>query len=573
MRNAAELRHGTAVRFGLAVLLAGVYTVVAVGQLENEVVLSEADRETLHPSETNILGQADRLFADREYRKALGSYEEFILSYPRSAAVPYALLRKGRAMQKNNKRYEAIRIFCEVVDYFPESIEYAAPALFYLGQCEWDTGNKTAALKKWEGMAKDKDYRRHRLAAYALNALAERLVEREEYDKAGREYLQIATDFRELNKDAATHAINQLVRIHVRFRPDVTKLREAWSALRGFEKEPNKIGGDEDTCFWEAIRDRVRALGVFKVGEESLKKSHYGYWAGAMEGQRPHDDDFQKDMADFYLFADGNQDAWIARMDKQFAAYQQPGNYDRVVKWIIFYTPNEKKTAEYYAKLDFSKMKNDTIKVLTLRTLDLAPGMAKSAFQQLHVGRMSDDERVDLAKTIGQRSEELPLALFHKMKDADRAKMEELRFWADYKASAEKAADRAVPLADHCAGIPGYAKEAYWLKAEILRGIGKWEEAIQAYRMNDAPPTNLLAIADCLLALDRVDAAVDQLREIEKAFVEESSKAALRIAHAYRGAGRREKYISELRGVMSKYPKSAEANIAHVELESMAGAQ
>jgi TolA-binding protein len=569
MRNAAELRHGTAVRFWLAVLLAGVYASVAVGQLESEVVLSEADRTKLDPSETNILERADRLFGDGKYREALSEYEAFIVSDKRSVVVPYALLRMGRALQKNNKRYEATRIFCEVVDYFPDEVQYAAPALFYQGQCQWDTGNKTNAFKTWEYIAKDKRYRKHRLAAYALNALADRLVEGEKYDKAGREYLQIATDFREINTDAATHAMNQLVRMHVRLRPDVTKLREAWSALRGFEKEPDKIGGDEDTCFWEAIRDRVRALGVFKVGEESLKKSHYGYWAGAMEEQRPHDDDFQKDMADFYLFADGNQDAWIARMDKQFAAYQQPGNYDRVVKWIIFYTPNEKKTAEYYAKLDFSKMKNDMIKVLTLRTLDLAPGMAKSAFQQLHIGRMNDDEMVDFAKTIGQRSEELPLALFHKMKDADRAKMEELRFWADYKASAQKAADRAVRLAEHCAGIPGYAKEAYWLKAEILRGIGKWEEAIQAYRMNDPSPTNLLAIADCLLALDRVDTAVEQLREIEKTFAEESSKAALRIAHAYRGAGRRDEYISELRGVMRKYPKSPEANIAHVELESM----
>jgi tetratricopeptide (TPR) repeat protein len=87
--------------------------------------------------------------------------------------------------------------------------------------------------------------------------------------------------------------------------------------------------------------------------------------------------------------------------------------------------------------------------------------------------------------------------------------------------------------------------------------------------MTDDPPKNLYAIADCYVAMGRVDDAVQQLREIENFFVNESSRASLRIAYVLRGAGRQAQFVAELASVLKKYPRSGESSQAHHELECM----
>ncbi|NBU11794.1 MAG: hypothetical protein EBS84_22820, partial [Proteobacteria bacterium] len=48
-------------------------------------------------------------------------------------ATSYAILRKGRSLQLLDKRFEAIKIYQEVLDFFPNDIKYAAPALYLIG--------------------------------------------------------------------------------------------------------------------------------------------------------------------------------------------------------------------------------------------------------------------------------------------------------------------------------------------------------------------------------------------------------------------------------------------------------
>ena len=60
-----------------------------------------------------------------------------------------------------------------------------------------------------------------------------------------------------------------------------------------------------------------------------------------------------------------------------------------------------------------------------------------------------------------------------------------------------------------------------------------------------------------------------QLTEIENFVLAQASRARLAIAHTYNEFGQRPQYISELRIVMKKYPKSDESSQAHRELEAL----
>jgi tetratricopeptide (TPR) repeat protein len=196
--------------------------------------------------------------------------------------------------------------------------------------------------------------------------------------------------------------------------------------------------------------------------------------------------------------------------------------------------------------------------------------VGKTIYGKLHFEKMKDDHKTALARQMWRIPpvEDLVLDLYGRMENTELARMEELRYWAQTGDGA-KAAEKGLPLADQCVNVAAYAQEAYLIKAAMLRGIGKLEEAIVAYQSADAPPKTLYAIAECLVALGRVEAAVEQLREIELFFKDESAKAALTIAHVYNGAGKKDPYIAELRAIMKKYVGSTQSSTAHNELEAM----
>jgi len=569
MRRSVNIAYGLSRRLSLVALLAVLFACKAGAEWEREINLADADGKLLDAFEIRRLNEADKSFKEGRYREAAAQYEAFSKEFSRSVAVPYAILRKGRSMQYDLKRGEAIKIYNDLMDYFPDRVAYAAPALFYIGECQMDNGNREVALKTWKELADDKDYRKHWIAAYALNSLAGRLLEQGEVGDAAKYYLQTAVDFRDSNWDAAWRAMWEVRRIHVAVRPNVKALREACTALKGFERRPGEFRGAEEDYFWRVVSEQVERYGQDNrtLDTEAKRRDFCGYWAGVMEGTQPTNDDFQIQAAGLRLAYNGKKEAWVKRLDEQFAAYQKPSDWDRIVKWIGVYVGDKKKVEEYYSKLIFPKMQNGAIKDLLFTLIYPLPAMGKSSYFKLHFDTMDDQEKCGVGIRLFEPAQELAVDMLHRMKDVDRARMEELRLWA--KGGGKKAAEFGLPLADYCVLVPAYAKEAYWLKAGLLRGIGKYREAIEAYMMNDDPPRNFYAIADCYVALGQIEAAVTQLREIEKFFKDEKSRASLKIADVYEGAGKRDLCVAELRGVLQKYRKSGESSTAHQRLQAM----
>ncbi|MCH7728465.1 MAG: tetratricopeptide repeat protein, partial [Planctomycetes bacterium] len=167
----------------LGVLCVFFASVAATAQTK-EILYSNDEFKKLDTFEAHSLAKADRVFGKKEYKRAAAEYDSFILEFPKSKAIAYALLRKGRCLHLAKKRFLAIKEYDEILDYFPNDVKYAAAALYSIGQCHWENGDEEKALKAWADMAKDVDYRKTRLAAKAIKQLADNLAKRDQIGRA-----------------------------------------------------------------------------------------------------------------------------------------------------------------------------------------------------------------------------------------------------------------------------------------------------------------------------------------------------------------------------------------------------
>ena len=533
-----------------------------------EVQYSNEEFKRLDTFEAHTLTKADKVFVGKDYKRAAAEYDSFVLEFPRSKAIAYALLRKARCLQLIKKRFEAVKEYREVLDYFPNAVSYAAPALFYTGLCHWENADEEKAMQAWAKMAADEDYSRHPLAAWAINKLADHLATSDELEKAIGHYKQVAVDFRRSSQSAARYAIDKVIAYYVRTAPDEPALRAFYEKVGTFNHSPRKIRDEtlQSRDYWRVVRDHIRRNSRFTDKEASLRERYFRYWAGLMDGKFADWDDYQIELAGYILTYEKNVANWMQRLDNQFKSHQKPGDYDRVIQWIRVYRAHKPKVMQYYNLLQFAKMSNKQIRSLLGVLFDQVGDakLATSVFGKLKLEDMPDAEKVGLAHYLYHKDAGLVKIVCQHIEDKELGLAELFRFyhWA-------KDAKNGVPLADQVAQIPRFAQEALYKKAQLLHGAKKYKEAIAAYQQADNPPDNLWAIADCYARLGQLERAVGQLREVEAFFKDHASEAAIRIARLYKSAGKKQLCIAAFRGVLKKYPKSGQSSEAHQQLERM----
>lgn len=555
------------IRFLSAALALWVMPGMSVENIREEVPIAEGDFKKLDTFEGVLLSKADKVYAAKDYRRAAAEYDSFVLQYPKSGAVPYALMRKGRSLQRDNKRFDAIKVYNEVLDYFPNATDYAGAALYYIGECNWLNGDVKEAMKAWSEMAKDSDYRKHFLAAGAINKLAENLARQDKGAEAAAYYEQVGVDFRHSNREAANAAIEKLVNYYVRDQSDLAKLRNIYVKCETFETVPRQ--GDEGN-FWLRVTEAIDRNGAFGEADKVARNRYYQYWAQAMDGQHADWDDYQAMIARCKLVYEEDKTKWMARLDRQFTQYQKSGDYGRVIKWIGYYAGSKTKIAEYYAKLSFEKMTPDQIvdliRVLYLRNIDYP--LARNAITKLKPDSVTDDLRARMMSDWAWGRDEEGLRLLAAgMNDVDRGKVLLVRYYSSCRDNQADA--KGLKLTEDLIKNPAYSKGGYAFRGLFLQRKRQWADAISAYRLADNPPETVFSIAECLLADGKRDQAVAQLREVENFFKDAAPEAALRIAYAYRDTGDQKSYIAALRGVLKRQPGSRQSSIAHLDLERL----
>jgi len=382
---------------------------------EPEVVLSAEELKKVDTFEGHTLAKADQTFSKKQYRQARTEYDSFIIEFPNSKLIPYALLRKGRCAQLDDKRFKAVADYDEILDYFPNDVKYAAAALYYIGDCHSQNGDLHKAMKAWAEMADDKEYRHEALAAFAINHLADLLLQQDKESEAAKYYEQVAVTFRTSNHDASRHALGPVIRYYVRTNPDEPKFREFYTNMRTFEHHPRTVPGDltENKPYWDCLRHYIRQYGNFDTtsstpAEEAevlteQRKKYYAYWSGQMQGKftgsEPYDDDFQIELADFRYRANGDRAAWFTMLDQRYNKLGQQGGWQRTLKWMNHYTEHAAKVEQYFRKVDLARTENEGV-VELMRTLWKVPDtrpLAKELIDRLKPDQMSSQLKGSLA--------------------------------------------------------------------------------------------------------------------------------------------------------------------------------
>jgi TolA-binding protein len=575
-------------RIPLAPLVTAILVMVAAGRCAaaapQETSLTGEERAKLDTFEGVSIDKADKIFSDKDWPRAVAEYDAFIVQFPESKVTPYAILRKGRCLQEMQKRFEAIKVYQEVLDFFPDDVKYAAAALFRIGESHAQNGDVAKAMKAWFDLSEDQDYVKQPVGAQALNGLAENLIRQGKADDGIKRFEQVAVEFRTANGDAARAAIARVVPHHVRGKPDLKRLRDFYVAARTFEHTPHAPGGDlaTDEAFWRTVRKAVGENDSFTEAQKGEREAFYRYWAGQLQAALPSDDDQQIALADYTRAADRDDAAWVARLDRQFTAHQKDGDFARIVLWIGTFIGggNPAKAEEYYRKLDFAKMSNADILALVYALVEkeAEPGLAVNTFEKLRLAEMKDAEKQSICDRMRSHhkypgSRDIAVRACLGFNDATQGRLAALRYyhWRCRYGHIRTPADftDGIALAADLQTIPAVAKEAFSIGGNLLQWSGKPEEAIKAYQQADSPPDTLFWTAECLAKLGKLESAVGQLREVENFFKDQAPQAALAVAYVYRDAGVKDKYVRSLRGVLKKYPKSGESSQAHQRLEEM----
>lgn len=532
---------------------------------EENLRLSVEELKKLETFEEHSLRKAEAAMEKKSFRQAAAAFGSFILEFPNSKAIPYAMVQKGRCLQLDNKRNEATQTFTEALDFFPNT-PYAAAALYYKGQCYWDNGDGEQAIKHWAQLARHAEYSKHFLAAGAIKHVAAQYEKQGKFDEAAAHYRQVAVTFRRSNPEQAREALEKAVALLIR-KLDEPALRSLYTEAGTFEERPQKAEDDvaQSQLYWQRLIEGIKKNGTFPADQTQASDRYYQYWAKCLEGKFPAWDWFQVETANLQLAYEKDKAKWIERVDRQFNS-GKTDDYARVVAFLGWYVAHDKKLEEYYNKLDFAKMKKGDV-IQLMRLLFEAPGreaMARNVFPKIRLEELNDEERLRLAQFLWHRDTKLVRDTCMTMTDKLRGKQTLLRCYYD-----NRDAKNGIPLCDELAQEADAAKDALFRKGELLRWTNQFEKAIVAYQQSDSPPRSIYEIANCLVALGKTDQAVAQLREIENFFKDHAAQAVWRIANIYKDAKKTDLYAAALTELNNKYPKSSESSDAHRALQAL----
>lgn len=566
-----------------------------------------AGEEILYPSkayakldtfEALNLEDADKLYGKQDYTGAYAAYKAYSFEFAKSPALPYVLLRMGRCLHQLGKRYAAIKAYQDVVDYFPDAVRYAAASLYYIGQCHQQNGDTAKQTAVWARMVKDDDYVAEPNSGTALVHLAGAMDALKKYDEAAEYRWRTAVAFAKSNETAAQAARNSVIAHYTQRKPDHDKLKEFFIDTNAFADRNGK--GDnpqDDVRYWRTVLDSA----LRAPAEE--KEDVCRYWAGKFGSLFPKNDELRIKLFNLQLVYEKDKTAWAAQMDKQFAL--QPATLGRVSGWIGHFNwdaalelefamkhggpliagakPNERtqviERMRWNRDAFYEKWVLPTVrglksgeKVWLMNRLRHPCGLheqAKAVLRQVDLSGMTDKELAGVAQFAGEYLvEEDVLRYFAKMKDPLYATKARFDYYMSKSHRNRPFQEKALAEIPALKKSPDYAGPGLsWTEADLLRNLGRHEEAIKAYRAANRQPDSTWAVTDCMVAMKQYGAAIKNVAGLES--VKATAPAAcLKIADIYKAAGDKGKEVEQLQLVLRRYPQSGQSSSAHQRLES-----
>lgn len=515
------------------------------------------------------LEDADKLFIKTDYQGAYAAYKAFSFEFPKSAALPYVLLRQGRCLHKLDKRNNAIKAYQDVVDYFPDAVSYAAAALFHIGECHGQNGEAEKQTAVWARMVKDDGYVTQPNSGTALIHLGTEMQKLGKHEEAAEYQWRTAVAFLKTNRPAAEAARKAVIQHYVTRSPNHEKLKEFYIAASGFDGQGrNTDKPEEDARYWTT----VFSTALDKNDDAALREKSCAFWTAKLGDRFTDNDDLRRLSCDATLVHEKDSAGWMARLEKQFA--MKPATIARVLQWCGYLKTDPKLRSEFFAK-------HTKPMLASMKPAELMELMAQLHHpQQMHeeaqlvmravrTDGLTDEEirRFALLAANYQTEEEV---LRHLARIKDKLFATKSRF--DYYLSKSHRnppyMEKALIEIPELLKSPQYADGLTWTKGTLLQSLGRHEEAIEAFRAANKQPDSTWEIAQCLRAMKQFDQAIKTISELESLGGPIASRASLEVANIYQSAGDKAREVGQLRTVLRRYPKTGESAAAHDRLES-----
>lgn len=515
------------------------------------------------------LEEADKKFAAGDVKGAYASYKAFSFEFPKSKALAYVQLRLGRCLQKLDKRNAAIKAYQDVVDYFPDDVRHAAAALYYIGECHGLNGDEAKKASAWAQLVKDDGYVTQANSGTALAYLGAEMLKLGKFAEAAEYQWRTAVAFQKTNPSAAAVARKAVLEHFAVRAPDHDKLKEFYVAASGFDGSGRKTDKpEEDDRYWSTVLDA--ALGS---KDAPAREKACAYWSAKMGDRFAENDNLRKQWSDAQLAHEKSVEGWVARMEKQYAS--KPASLDRVLQWCTYYQADPKRRSAFFAshtKDMLASMKPDALMELVgkLRGRHLEMNEeARTVLRSIKLADLDDAGIIGYAKLAAyDQSEEEVLGVLARVKDKLLATKARFDYFLSKSHRNRPFMEKALAEIPELMKSPKYADGLVWTKADLLQGVGRYDEAIKAYREANRQPDSTWEIANCMVALKQYDQAVKTVSELEAVGGATASQASLRIADIYRISGDKGREVTQLRAVLKRYPKSPQSSEAHNRLES-----
>jgi tetratricopeptide (TPR) repeat protein len=515
------------------------------------------------------LEDADKLYIKKDFKGAFAAYKAFSFEFAKSKALPYVLLRMGRCLHQLEKRNEAIKGYQDVVDYFPDEVVYAAAALYYIGECHGQNGDDNKKLAVWASLVKDDDYVAQPNSGTALTYLGSAMEKLGKFEEATEYRWRTAVAFLQINPGAAQVARQAVIAHYVMRNPNHEKLKEFYTVASGFDGRGGNVDKpQDDTRYWHTVLNQ--ALGASGNGVDREKVCQY--WGPKMGDRFADSDDLRKTWFEVQLAYEKDRSKWAARMEKQFA--QKPTTPDRVMQWCDAYGYDPKVRAAFFeknSKAILAGLKlNDKLNLMErLRRLQMNDE-AQSLLRSISLQGLTDEEIRSFAFAASNyQGEEEVMRIFARIKDSSFASKARFDYYVGRSHRNPPYQEKALAEIPTLKKDPKYAGPGLaWSEADLLRTLGRYEEAIKAYQAANRQPDSTWAVTDCLVALKQYPQAIKNVQGLESVGGSVAAQACFKVADIYRIAGDKGKEVDQLRLVLRRYPKSGESSAAHERLES-----
>jgi tetratricopeptide (TPR) repeat protein len=547
------------------------------------------------------LEDADKLFHKRDYKGSFAAYKAYSFEFTRSAALPYVLLRMGRCLHMVEKRNAAIKAYQDVVDYFPDDIVYAAAALYYIGECHGQNGDDAKKTATWARMVKDDDYVQQPRSGTALSYLGTTMAKLGKFEEAAQYQWRTAVAFRKTNEQAAKGARSAVLKYYTARNPDHAKLKEFYVEAGGWDGRGTKTENPQaDHRYWESAMVTVLSSRVAVEKKESASR----YWAGQFGSLFPKNDTLRIRLFALQLNFEKDPVAHSAKLAKQLKSGEM--NLTRVAAFAKAIERDAKRqlafTSEHGGPLVGAAKPQDWMALISsIENSAKAPFFEKHlATQHSRLDRkgktyfmnelrrygMHNEAAVVLrgVRTTGMSDKELAgfvgfaayyvteeefLQYVSRMKDKIAASKSRYDYYDARSHRNPPNMEKALTEVPILKKSPEHATvDLTFRQAQLLQGLGRFDESIKAYRSANKQPDSTLGVTDCLVGMKQYANAIKTVKDLEALGGGVASRASLKAADIYKIAGDKGKEVAQLRAVLKRYPKSGESSTAHNRLEA-----